>query len=247
MRGHIVVRGLPSPLRTLFIFCIAVVALATTLLSANEVTFTSSCSENGSGVPCGTFQLPVEGGFGAGVAAGFSGFGTPSISATVGASAFTYAASGVYEAVASISTDFFATTAGPVRPGSMTYEVFTYAATGGPEGVAAADAHMAGVFSCPPQCSGTIPFTLGVPFEVALSAFASGDASGFYPLFYDSAGAAQYGLTINLFDSAGNPVDILSPVTTPEPAHLGLAVAALFGAGILVRTRDSRRTQKHSC
>jgi hypothetical protein len=129
----------------------------------------------------------------------------------------------------------------------MTYEVFTYAATGGPYGFAAADVSIAGVISCPPQCSGTIPFTLGVPFEVALSASAAAAVSGYFPYFFDSAGAAQYGLVIDLFDSAGNPVDILGPVTIPEPAHLGLAVAALFGAGTLLRRRDSRRTQKHSC
>jgi hypothetical protein len=230
------VRFFASAPRRLFLLGVIVIALGVNTLSADVLTpfTTTSCSENGIAGPC-PFGFPPPP-TGVGVFDTIVALGTPGIDVLVGASAGTDSMAGLNQASAAISTDFFATTAGPVRPGSMTYAL-TSDGNAGAGGGFAADASIPGIGFCSGMgChkTGTIPFTLGVPFEIKINASGSGD---FFHDFVDTGGLGHAEVVINLFDSAGNPVTILAPVTTPEPAHSGLAVAALFGSVILLRKR----------
>jgi len=229
-------RFFPSAPRMLFSLCVIVIALGVDTLLADALTpfTTTSCMQNGTAVPC-PFGFPPPP-TGNGVGYDILALGTPGIDVIMAANAETDSESGLNSASASISMDFFATTAGPVRAGSMTYGLHTDGDAGA-GGTFGSFASISGVDSCSGMIcnkSATIPFTLGVPFEIMMSASGSGAVGGFGGP--DTGGGGSSEVIINLFDTSGAPVTILAPI--PEPTHLGLAAAALFGAGILLRRRS---------
>lgn len=218
--------------RSLFLG-VAVIALGTSMLSADVLTpfTTTNCSQNGAAVSC-PFGFPPPN-TGVGVWDIIHTLGTPGIDVEFGASAMTDSASGLNSVAASISIDFFATTAGPVRAGSMSFGLHTDGDNGDGGGFFSY-ASISGVGSCSGMLcnsSGTIPFTLGVPFEIMMSASGSGDAN----LGLDTGGFGSGEVVINLFDASGNPVAILAPVAIPEPEYMGVAAAALLGLKALLR------------
>ncbi len=194
----------------------------------------SNCTVNGVPVPCGTGA-----GLGASVFVNAIDLGTTGIDVAAGADALVDSASSITSANASVTVDFFATTAGPVRQGFISYSV-TGDGDGSPGyGGGDGSASIVGVASCqgssgPPgvcliQHTG-VPFLLGVPFEIIATANAFGGNS---PVL---GGGTGYGeVRVSLFDMSGNPVKIIAPV--PEPSHLGITALALMGAAVLFRKR----------
>jgi hypothetical protein len=78
-----------------------------------------------------------------------------------------------------------------------------------------------------------VPFTLGVPFEIVLTAEAT--AKNFEG---DAVGGSSASIFFSVFDPSGNTAEILGPLTVPEPAYLGVTAVALLGAGALLRKRS---------
>jgi hypothetical protein len=209
------------------VLCVAAMASVGTL-SADVLTpfVQTTCTLNGAAEPC-QVGLPVTG---AGAFWTVTGLGTPSIDVLVDAGVGTDSNSGLNSATASITLDFFESTAGS-GPGFVDFEVQVGGET--------ADATIGGLGSCfaPGPCNFTkshVPITLGVPFEIKLDALA--DAAFMFD--GEAGGSSLAEITLNAVDASGAPVSILAPTSVPEPSGLGLLAAALLGAGVLLRRRE---------
>ncbi len=219
------------------LICLALVGLTGETLSGGtlDAFTTSNCTVNGVSVPCGPGAMGPPG---ASVFVNPIDLGTPGIDVIAVANALVDSTSGITSANASVRVDFFATTAGPVRQGSISYGVGGDG-DGSGGGGGGGSASIAGVVSCSGS-SGSgpcviqhtgVPFLLGVPFEVIVTANASAP-----PGSPDLAGGSGNGeVRVSLFDMSGNPVTIIAPV--PEPRHLGITALALMGAAVLFRKR----------
>jgi hypothetical protein len=134
-------------------------------------------------------------------------------------------------------------TDGPVRPGTLLF-TWTAFSGGGTGGGGSGHGDIAGglfTWGCGGEfgCHGanqTLPFTLGVPFEIVLSANAE---SGEYPL---GGGYGESSLTLSLLDN-GVPVTI-SPV--PEPRFLGLGVVLMAVAFCIYSGRAGSRSVRQA-
>jgi hypothetical protein len=173
---------------------------------------TTKCILNGVAAPCQAgFPLPDHG---AGVYAN-----TSLASPSVNAGAATDIESGLTSGSSSIVLDMWATTAGPVRTGFID---FVCGADGdGSFGTAfPSSALIVGVGGCSGPMGHSIgdhvPFTLGVPFEIVLTAEARAHTD---PLLGDATGGstASISFTVN-----GGGVELLGPLTVPEPSYLGV-------------------------
>lgn len=159
------------------------------------------------------------------------GLGTHILDLQVSASA-NVGFSGNVEATASIELDFTATTEGPVRPGRIEYYIIVTETDGsGAGGKRYAEASISGIDSCfggfCTKSAHSVPFQLGVPFTIKLSAYSEavleqGPAGG-----YAFAGTR---FEIYEWDTSQGliPVNIVA-APVPEPSGLVL----LAGAGLL--------------
>jgi len=145
-----------------------------------------------------------------------------------------------FSALAVITLDFLAATAGPVRPGFATYSLVAdgdHGANGG----AYSQSSVAGLGSCTyPIChshGALVPFQLGVPFEVTV--FANGSAvSG----IHDVDGGGGFGsISLSLFELSGAPVTIVGPVSEPASMFLVGSVLAISLVYCLLKRKTNYR------
>jgi hypothetical protein len=209
------------------------------ILTADILTGTTetTCTVNGVATPCQTGSpLPAAG------AAVYEAQFEPvpgTLEVDYFAVAATDFASGLTSAFASMTTDLFGTTAGPVRQGCIDFQLHDTSVSS-PFGAARrVNASVNGMHAgLPSPCNGRDNFTLGVPFVISLSAWAAADYHNPYHLDASAAGAAV--VTVILYDTSGDIVPILPapPMNIPEPAGLGFAALALLGTGVLFSKRS---------
>ncbi len=190
---------------------------------------TTQCTLNGVAAPCQVSSNPNPG-------ASVFGFGSLS-KPGVGASASTDIASGLTSASSFIKMDMWASTAGPVRAGFIDFVCGADSGGVGPGFPSSASISGAGGCSGPEGHSigDHVPFTLGVPFEIILTAEAR---AHFDPSGGDQSGGSIASINFFVFDANNASVDVFGPLAVPEPAYLGGTAVALLGVGTLLRKRS---------
>lgn len=171
------------------------------------------------------------------------GLGTDFLSIVVNASAGSGPDFGT-SGTASIALNFLATTAGPARTGFVEYLIF--ADGDGSFGASySSKVSVSGIGDCsaPFTCvdSGTIPFQLGIPFEIKMSAAAGGTFDPF--VGFPTGGSSNSTIELRFYelDSNGSriPVNILGPIITPEPNSTAAMLVSALGLIWLRRRRNS--------
>ena len=170
----------------------------------------------------------------------FSGFGTNTIQLSLRAEARSGDSGTPSTATAEAELIFDAYTSGPVRPGFASFEVVTFGnKTADGEGKSAASVQ--GLVSCdtPPGCGQnqvSVPFTLGVPFQIRM--FAHADAK-FNPL-NPGAGLGTSFIKLTLSDPQG-----LDPIiqVVPEPSQFGSVLGVTLVGIFALRARRKSRLQ----
>lgn len=169
------------------------------------------------------------------------GLGTDFLSIVVAASAGSGADPDT-SGTASITLNFLATTEGPVRPGFVEYLIVADGDGSSAGASYGSKVSVSGIGNCsaPFTCvdSGTIPFQLGIPFEIRMSAAAGGTFAGF-----QSGAASDSTIELRFYelDSSGSqiPVNILGPIITPEPNSTAAMLVSALGLIWLRRRRNS--------
>ncbi len=137
-------------------------------------------------------------------------------------------------AIATVTLDFFGSTEGPERQGFATYLIYADGDHGGGAS-GGATSFISGLGSCGNHCDehGTlVPFELGVPFEIGLSAAAYGQRQEYKHTLDGGSGDAM--VRLQLFEADGTPVTIFDPVgPVPEPGTwillaLGMVTLSAF-------------------
>lgn len=212
------------------------------MLQASPVSATSSnCTANGDTSPNCSFQGNYT----------VSGLGTTQLFITAGAGSSAW---GFSDALAELTVEVHAYTSGPVRPGSL---LFTWGAgadgSGGGGGVGSGNIGGDFVWECSSQMgcfevNKSLPFTLGVPFDILVSSTAYSSCPRDVPSYFlCSDGGSESTLTLSLLDDYGRPVTILdaeaTPAPVPEPRFLGFG-AVLMLAAVRVLAGAGRRTSR---
>ena len=199
------------------------------VLQAGPVSVTySSCTANGDPSPNCSFQEDYT----------VSGLGTTQlfILADAGSRAW-----GFSDAQAELTVTIHASTSGPVRPGSL---LFTWGAgadgSGGGGGIGSGDIGGEVAWGCSSQMgcyevNKSLPFTLGIPFDILVSSTAHSSCPHDVPIdFLCSDGGSESDLTLSLLDDSGSPVTILGAepdqAPVPEPRFLGFGAVLMLAA-----------------
>jgi hypothetical protein len=202
-------------------------------------------------IPSPAFAGMVTSTSGLGVTATASGLGTYLLSGTVSADPPTCPGPPYYECEnrASASVTIDATTSGPPTPGYL--DLFWWAAAEGDYTTGTGGGSIVGMFGWyalwtqSPSGHELIPYTLGTPFQIQLSAtgvngcYAWNLASPNCTRFYNGIGSAQFQLSVRDGSPTGFTVPILDAV--PEPGGMALVGLLFLAAGKwLARNRAHR-------